>query len=91
MMADHFTALGMIEMAGSGIPYQCREISDRLRRIETWIGLIHDRPDFETLAEDVMEDAERDLAANLAQIQMLRQRYAALPVAVRQPELEAAE
>lgn len=91
MMASHFTALGMIERAGCGIPYHSRQISERLRRIETWLGLIQDRPDFETLAEDVMEDAERYLAANLAQIQMLRQRYAALPVAVRHPELEAAE
>lgn len=90
-MTSHFTALGMIEMAGSGIPYHCREIRDRLRRIETWIGTINDRPDFETLAEDVMEDAERDLAANLAQIQMLRRRYEALPVAGRKLELEAAE
>ncbi len=49
-------------------------------RIKTFVGFLPVRPGFQTMAETMLDDAEKDLQRALATVQAAKRAYHALPI-----------
>lgn len=71
--------LGLIEMAAGGLSYNTHEVASRINRVGCYVMGMQERPEFETAAEEALEQIEIELRQSADRLSEIREQLAKLP------------